>query len=68
MGEASMAIVGRQILRDLCKALGIDPSLVRKLTLEVPFDDVVTVTVERLVVKDQADAVTRVLTEHHAIK
>lgn len=46
MSEQELAILGRNLNNVICKALNIDPSRVRRVIIDSPWDEAVTVHVE----------------------
>ena len=59
-----MAVIGRNIGPALCGALGLDIAGVRTIDIHVAANEVVTVTVERLVKNEQVWAMNNVLEEY----
>ena len=53
----------RSVGPKICEALGLDPSMVRDITIMLNVDDVPRVSVVGYVRRDECDALTKVLTE-----
>lgn len=55
------AITGFFIGKDFCKVLGLDPSTVRRLVIDVKCDDVVKVYVDRYLQSSETDEILLLL-------
>jgi len=48
-------VLGNELLKQICEKIGIDYNLTRRVVLDIPYDDVVTVYVEKLGTKALLD-------------
>ena len=55
------------LCQDLCKALGFDPKLMRKLVLTMEVDNVVTVDAETFTNKDGIKDVATIVKKYHLV-
>ncbi len=53
-----------QEVTDLCKALGLDPQRITSMHLTIGLHDIITLNVTRLVMDEELEELTRVLTKY----
>jgi len=63
-----MAITGRNIGPEICKALGIEGQRVRAIDIHIAAGQIVTVTVERLMNEDEGERLIPVLDRYELVE
>ena len=62
------ALHDRDLGKDLCKILGLDPGKTRDIIIKNPINDWVTVEVTQILLKSEADKLIEVLSEYELHK
>jgi hypothetical protein len=62
------SVSSRHVVRELCEALGLDPSHVREVTMTVGLDAAVVATVEHFVTAEQFDTIVKIVEHRYRLE
>jgi hypothetical protein len=61
-------LIGRLVGQDFCRALGLDPSNIREIVIEIMPESAVIATVEQYVTTEQLEAIIHVVKNRYRLE